>query len=242
MTRVLREGKTKLVLETDDPNLVLLRFKNVVTARDGACRNEAPGKAALNAATSAVLFDYLNKQGIPTHYIKQHDERTLLVRRLEMIPLEVVCRNIATGSLVRRLAGFFEKGQRLTTPLIEYYLKCDELHDPWVNEDHVTVLGLASREELQQIRSLTLAVNTHLSRLFTTAGLQLVDFKLEFGRDPAGELRIGDELSGDVMRVWTPEGESLDKDVYRRGGSVNDLLRAYRTLQERIRSAVRNLM
>lgn len=230
----LSEGKTKIVWSTNRDNVLLLEFKDSITALDGRRRDLIAGKAAWNAEVSARLFEELNKVGIPTHFLALKKPKTLVVRKLDMIQLEVVCRNYAAGSLAKRFP-ILKFGSELPNPIVELYFKSDELHDPMVTEDLAVALGIADREALSRIRELTLKANDVLSKFFGERGLKLVDFKLEFGFDEDGELRIGDELGGDVMRIWDAEtGESLDKDVYRKGESLEDVRATYEKLWRRV--------
>jgi len=227
LTDKIGEGKTKIVYSSSKPNEVLLRFKDSITALDGEKQDFIPHKAEVNSAVSAVLFQMLEKEKIPTHFLRLKEPTLMQVRRLKMIPVEVVCRNIATGKLIKSYP-FFKHGERLKSPLVEFFLKDDALHDPLLSEEHMTVSGLASKNEVKRLKELALKVNRALSRFMTKRGLQLVDFKIEVGRDSQGELRVGDELNIDCMRLWDLKtGEVKDKDIYRRGGKLDEVARTY---------------
>lgn len=226
------EGKAKVVFEGPEPGTLLLEFKDEATAFDGKKRDTIPGKGPLNRDISAALFRYLEERGIPTHFLRSAGEREMVVRELRMIPLEVVVRNIAAGSLSRRLG--LPEGEELPFPVVELYWKNDSLGDPLVNDSHVAVLGLASQEELAEMRRVALEVNRLLLEFFRERGMILVDFKLEFGRGEAGRIVLGDELSPDTCRLWDARTrEILDKDRFRR--DLGGLIEAYAEVRERIR-------
>lgn len=223
----IAEGKTKIVYSTRENDKVILRFKDDITALDGKKHDTINGKGKINAEVSAKLFHLLEKNRIPTHFISLIGPATMKVRKLKMIPVEVVCRNIAAGHLVKNYP-FFTKGEKLKKPLIEFYLKDDKLHDPLLSEEHLIAFNLMNKNEVQKIKNITRKANRILSKFMDKLGLQLVDFKLEFGRDSRGRLRIGDELNIDCMRLWKKDtGESLDKDVYRSGESLEKVSRVY---------------
>ncbi|BBD71735.1 phosphoribosylaminoimidazolesuccinocarboxamide synthase [Sulfodiicoccus acidiphilus] len=224
MSALLGEGKTKLVIEAGEER-VLLRFKDTITAGDGVKMDILRGKGEVNARTSAVLFSKLMEAGIRSHYISQYDERTLLVRKLQMIPVEVVVRNVATGSIVKRLP--IKEGEIFDPPIVEFFLKDDRLHDPLLNADHLRYLKLMSPEETEDVRRQALTINKVLKNVFEPKGLRLYDFKVEFGRT-GSSLLLGDELTLDGMRVRVNgTGEVLDKDLYRRGETLERVMEAY---------------
>jgi phosphoribosylaminoimidazole-succinocarboxamide synthase len=226
--RKLGEGKTKIVYGIPRLDWVLLKFKDDITALDGAKKDRIPGKGSINARLSAFLFRLLEAHGIPTHFLKAEDSSTLRVVWLRMIPVEVVCRNIATGRLVKTYP-FYKQGDLLKKPLVEFFLKDDAYHDPLLSEEHMKVFRLASLSEISDMKRITLKTNSVLKSFLRRKGLRLADFKLEFGRDPKGKLRVGDELNLDSMRLWSLKtGRSLDKDVYRRGGSLEEVTQVYR--------------
>jgi len=232
LMELVAEGKTKLVYALDDPSLVLLRFKDQVTALDGKKRDVIPGKGALNARISAKLFQVLRQGGVENHYVEMYDESSLVVKRLQMIPVEVVCRNVATGSIVKRLP--VSEGTVFDPPVVEFFLKDDARGDPMINESHMVALKLASKSEVKQMVEAILKANDVLSRFLESKGMTLLDFKLEFGRGEGGML-IGDELDPDCMRVRdSSTGKVLDKDLYRKGASLEEVKRAYEEFYRRI--------
>ncbi|MEM2142968.1 MAG: phosphoribosylaminoimidazolesuccinocarboxamide synthase [Candidatus Thorarchaeota archaeon] len=229
---VIHQGKVKVVLsDPGSQDRVIIRFTDTVTAGDGAKREVMPGKGALACDTTVFIFQYLAAKGIDTHLISRYDEVSMLCHRVTIYPVEVVCRNIAAGSFCRRYG--IERGRRLSEPLVEFFLKRDDLHDPLIAPDAIVSLGLATEEELGFMRSVTLSVNHYLSELFSLAGLVLVDFKLEFGKSSDGRILLADEITGDSIRVWDESSSSLDKDLFRE--DKGDLMSAYRQLFERIR-------
>ena len=212
--RRIYEGKWKLLYETQDPALLILRFKDVPMLPPGARTVKVPKRGAMKNQISAVLLMLLQKNGIPTHFVEMMGQRDMLVRRLEMIRLEVVLRNIAAGKLARRLG--LEVGTVLPAPVLEFYYKSDALGDPLLNEYHVRTLGLASSEELRAIRETTFRANGVLLPFFAEREILLADFKLEFGRH-RGALLVGDELTPDGCRFWDrTTREKLGKDRLRR--------------------------
>lgn len=229
------EGKTKVVYPADRPDHVILKLKDDITALDGLKHDVLKGKAAINATISSLLFKLLNEDGIPTHFVRQIDSDRILVKKLNMLPIEVTCRNVAAGHFVKRFSTLFKVGDRLKRPIVEFYFKSDELHDPLLTEDHVPLLGIATREQVDGMKKLTLKTNEVLTRFFEGVGLRLVDFKIEFGIDDEKQLRVGDEIDIDSMRLWDLKtGECLDKDVYRKGGSLSKVLETYRECYRRI--------
>jgi len=224
----LSEGKTKIVYEGENPEERILFFKDDITAFDGVKRDMIPGKGEINASMMEILFNELGKGGISTHFIKRLDSNRILVKGLDMIKLEVVCRNIAAGHFVKRFPTF-KTGDRLPMPIVEFYWKNEELHDPLLTEDHVLVLKLASREAENSMKSITLRANEILGEFLARRGFTLVDFKLEFGHDGGGNLLVGDELNCDSMRIWDSNtGRCYDKDIYRTGSNLEDVMRTYR--------------
>jgi len=205
----------------------LLRFKDSITAFDGKKHDTIPKKGMVNAGVSARIFELFKEHGIRTHFIELVKPSVMKAKKLKMVPVEVVCRNIATGRLVRDYP-FFKRGEKLKTPLVEFYLKNDALHDPVLPEELIVVSGLASKREVETMKKITLKTNKVLRKFLSDRGMQLVDFKLEFGRDSNALLRVGDELNIDSMRIWeTGTGETKDKDVYRQGGSLDRVAQTY---------------
>lgn len=227
---ILYEGKAKTIYRSDVPGEIIVLFRDDITAFDGKKKDLLKGKGMYNLAVSAFFFDYLEKNGIRTHYIRTLDNHTMLVRELRMIHLEVIVRNIAAGSIVKKYP--FREGEPLDPPVIVMDYKDDALHDPMVNDDLIIALGLLSREEIAAIRKTTLAINRLLKDYFETRGIILVDLKLEFGKSD-DSLLVGDEISMDSMRLWDmASGESLDKDVYR--FEKGNVIQAYAHVAERI--------
>ena len=212
----LAAGKTKTVTATAEPNDVILCFRDDITAGDGKKHDVLPGKGRVNATITAKLYNILEQEGIPTHLLKTIDANRLLVKKLKMIPVEVVCRLRAAGHFVG-VGKYFQSGDKLPFPVVEFYLKDDALHDPMVNDQHLELLGLSTGSEIERMRKITLAVAILLDKFFDDRGAILVDFKLEFGRDGGGALMIGDELSPDSWRLWDKKtGDILDKDRFRK--------------------------
>jgi phosphoribosylaminoimidazole-succinocarboxamide synthase len=229
--KVLYEGKAKSVCLSGTPGELVVVFRDDITAFDGGKKDVLDRKGAYNARVSARLFELLEAAGVPTHFLRLEGPNRMRVRELAMVPLEVIVRNRAAGSLVRNYP--FEKGQPLDPPLIVIDYKDDARHDPMMNDEIILALGLLGESELAGMKALALRVNGVLREVFGACGLDLVDFKLEFGRDGAGRLRLGDEVSMDSMRLWDrATGESLDKDVYRLG--TGDVLDAYARVADRL--------
>lgn len=231
--RELYRGKAKVVWATDDPERVVMEFTDAATAFDGAKRGIISEKGRRNATMSAILFRYLAEEGIPTHLIDQLAPNELLCRKLTIVPLEVVVRNIAAGGISRRLG--VAEGRPLARPVLEFSYKSDALGDPLVNDDQALALGLATPRDLEEMRDMALTTNALLRRFLGVRGLELVDFKLEFGRYADGSLLLGDEISPDTCRLWDASTrEKLDKDRFRRdlGGVEEAYEEVLRRLQE----------
>ena len=210
---LLYEGKAKRIFETDDEGVLWAEFKDSATAFDGVKKGTIERKGVYNATMSAALFAVLEDAGVATHFVKQFDERTLLVRRLEMFPVEIVMRNRVAGSLAKRYG--LERGTALKKPLLEYYLKNDDLHDPMMNRNHVLVLGYMTERKLSHVEAEAAKVNRVLANFMKDRGLELVDFKLEFG-ERGRKIYLGDEISPDTCRIWdAATGEVFDKDRFR---------------------------
>lgn len=229
---LLYTGKAKSVYRTDDPDVYIMKFRDDITAFDGEKKDTLEGKGRYNAEVSTFIFRYLEEHGIRTHYLSSIEPGVIAVRNLTMIPLEVIVRNVAAGSIVRNYP--FQEGALLDPPLIVIDYKSDAHHDPMLNDDLIFALGLATPEELDQIKALALAINELLSEYLDLRGITLIDFKMEFGRYN-GEIVLGDEISMDSMRLWDKEtGTSLDKDVYRFG--KGDVMETYAGVAKRILS------
>jgi len=230
MRTKIDEGKTKIVYATDDPAALEVVFKDDATAGNGAKHDIVQGKGEMNARITEALLLLLERGGVPTHFLGRLDERTHRVRRLEMIRVEVVLRNVLAGSLARKLGR--AEGEDLPFPVVEFYLKSDELGDPFVNDDHVVALGLVTRDEASRLKELARGVNGILKDFFAQRGIRLVDFKLEFGR-AEGEIYLGDEISPDTCRLWDMKtGDHLDKDRFRR--DLGNLAGAYGEVLRRV--------
>jgi phosphoribosylaminoimidazole-succinocarboxamide synthase len=226
----LYEGKAKKVFLTDDNDLVIQEFKDDATAFNNKKKGTIADKGVVNNAISCKLFTLLEENGIRTHLVEKLSERDMLCRHLNIIKVEVVVRNIAAGSLVKRYG--FAEGTVLERPIVEFYLKDDELDDPLMNDAHAVALGVATNDELVVLKSRAEAINTVLRQFFAKRSLKLVDFKLEFGRHN-GEILLGDEISPDTCRFWDLEtNEKMDKDRFRfdLGGVEN----AYSEVQRRV--------
>lgn len=227
---MLYEGKAKKVFVTDQEGVYWVEYKDDATAFNGEKRGTIGDKGIVNNKLSALFFKALEKAGIPTHFLEVLSDREMLVRKLEMLPLEVVVRNTAAGSLAKRLG--VEEGLKLPRPVVELYYKDDALGDPFVNEYHALAMGWAQENELKEIQELGLKVNSELQKILDQAGIILVDFKLEFGKAD-GKVFLGDEISPDTCRFWDKETqEKLDKDRFRRDlGKVEE---AYEEVYRRV--------
>jgi phosphoribosylaminoimidazole-succinocarboxamide synthase len=231
MKELLYEGKAKRIFSTEDEQTVLIEYKDSATAFNGQKKADITGKGRLNNEITSLLFLNLQAQGIPSHFIKRISETEQLVKRVTIIPLEVVVRNIAAGSLSKRLG--IEEGKALTKPLVEFYLKNDDLGDPLLTTEHVYELNIATEEELTVLKQKALKINTVLSSFFNELGINLIDFKLEFGKDAEGSILLADEISPDTCRLWDKKtNEKLDKDVFRR--DLGSLTEAYETILARL--------
>lgn len=224
------EGKAKILYATDDPDLIIQHFKDDATAFNAQKRGTIREKGIANNKISEVLFRLLEKQGVPTHFMERLNDREMLVRRLKIIPVEVIVRNVVAGSMAKRLG--LKEGTPLSRPVLEHCYKSDPLGDPMVNESHILALGWASEAELKQIQALAFRVNEVLKEFFDQRNLILVDFKLEFGRYH-GTVYLGDEICPDTCRLWEKGSlEKLDKDRFRRDlGKVED---AYQEVCRRV--------
>lgn len=226
------EGKAKKVYETDNPDLLIQEFKDDATAFDATKRGTIKSKGIINNEISKLLFELLESKGIETHFVKQLDERNMLIKRVEIIPLEVTIRNTVAGGMAKLLA--IEEGSILDEPVLEYHYKDDALHDPLINEYHAKALKLVTDEELDFIKKKSFEINNILKAFFDHKGLDLIDFKLEFGRHK-GKVLLADEISPDTCRFWDKKThEKLDKDRFRRDlGNVEE---AYQEVLRRITS------
>jgi len=227
----LYEGKAKVIYKTEEEDKVIVFFKDSATAFDATKKAEIEGKGVINNTISSLLFELLEKSGIKTHYIKKVSDREMLVWRAKRFDLEVVVRNITAGSLCKRLG--LEEGLELKPPLVEFFYKNDQLHDPLVCVEHIKLLNLAEDWQVQSMKEMALKTNQVLKEFFKEHGLLLVDFKLEFGILPDGSLAIIDEISPDTCRLWDAKTrEKLDKDRFR--FDLGDLMEGYRRVLEKI--------
>lgn len=231
---LLYEGKAKKVFFTEDPDFLIVEFKDEATAFDGLKKGVITKKGILNNKISSLLFSLLENNNISTHFVKQLSERDMLVKRLEIVKVEVVMRNIVAGSLAKRLG--LEEGVELNSPIMELYYKNDELHDPLINEYHIKALRLATTKELTEIKKEAIKTNRVLTKFFQEKGILLVDFKLEFGRYK-GQVIIGDEISPDTCRLWDIKTrEKLDKDRFRR--DLGKVTEAYEEILKRVAGGI----
>ena len=228
---LLYKGKAKSVYTTSVKGKLIVEFRDDITAFDGGKKDVLKNKGNYNAGVSAFFFEYLERNGVRTHFITMLDPHRMVVRRLGMIPLEVIVRNVAAGSLVRNYP--FKEGTPLDSPLIVIDYKDDARHDPMLNDEIIFALNIVTAPELKKIKKMALEVNRLLSALLASQGITLVDFKIEFGRQ-GKSICLGDEISMDSMRLWDKKtGESLDKDVYR--FDKGDVMAIYHKVAERIK-------
>lgn len=221
-TDLIYSGKAKDIYATTDDQQIVAVYKDQATAFNGGKKEEVVGKGRLNNLISSLLFEKMEAAGIATHFIKRLSDTEQLNKKVDIIPLEVVLRNVTAGSFSKRFG--VEEGLELATPIVEFYYKNDDLDDPFINDEHVAFLDLASAEDLAYIKEETRKINDFLKDLFAQTGLRLVDFKLEFGYDKDGHILLADEFSPDNCRLWDAEGNHLDKDVFRRNlGSLTDV-------------------
>ncbi|MDD3904124.1 MAG: phosphoribosylaminoimidazolesuccinocarboxamide synthase [Sphaerochaeta sp.] len=233
-TTQLYEGKAKKVYATDEKGVYIVSYKDDATAFNGLKKGSIEGKGAINNRVSNHLMALLEKEGIPTHFIETLNDRETAVKAVQIVPLEVIVRNIAAGSLSKRLG--LDEGVKLETTVLEFCYKRDDLGDPMVNEYHIKALGLASEDEIKTISDYSFKINTYLSAYLLDLGIELVDFKLEFGRTEDGNIILADEISPDTCRFWDSKTKmKLDKDRFRRDlGGVED---AYKEILKRLMGA-----
>ena len=230
---LLYEGKAKQVFSTDNPDEYIIHYKDDATAGNGVKHDQFAGKGALNNTMSCIIFDMLAEAGIKTHMIKKLNDNDVLVKKVEIFQLEVIIRNITTGSFCRRLGA--KEGIVLDEPIFELSYKNDDYGDPLINDDHAVALGLANREELAYIKETTLKINELLKAFFLKFNLKLVDFKIEFGKTKDGEILLADEISPDSCRLWDVDtNKSYDKDVFRK--DIGDLVETYKEVLARMES------
>jgi phosphoribosylaminoimidazole-succinocarboxamide synthase len=231
----LYEGKAKKVFKTSEPEKYWIEYKDDATAFNGEKKGQIAGKGTLNNEISAIFLSLLKEKGVENHFIKRISSTEQIVQQVEIIPIEIVVRNIAAGSLAKRLG--WEEGKELPEPIVEFYYKNDELGDPLINNDHIAILGLASEPELVELRKQALKVNEILKEYLLYKEIILVDYKLEFGKTPAGTIILADEISPDTCRFWDADTkEKLDKDRFRR--DLGNVEGAYQEILRRIGGSV----
>ena len=228
----LYEGKAKKVFATDDPDIVIVSYKDDATAFNGEKKGSIQGKGSINNRMTNLVFKKFEEAGIPTHLVQELNDRETAVKKVEIVPLEVIIRNVAAGSFSKRMG--VAEGTELLCPILEFSYKNDELGDPFINDDYALALGLARKEELEQIRKYAHRVNDILKEYFLSADMRLIDFKIEFGRYH-GQILLADEVSPDTCRLWDVHtNEKLDKDRFRRDlGNVEE---AYQEVFHRVGS------
>lgn len=227
---MMYEGKAKQVFATDDPTLAIIHYKDDATAFNGLKKGTIVGKGVINNMVSNHLMKLLEKSGVESHLVEQLSERDSLVRRVQIVPIEVIVRNIAAGSLSKRIG--YPEGTKLARTVVEYCYKDDELGDPMINHSHIYAMGLATEQEMDAIESMALKVNEVLSEYLKDLGIELIDFKLEFGRFE-GRIVLADEISPDTCRFWDSKtGDKLDKDRFRR--DLGDVEEAYQEILHRL--------
>ena len=230
-TEQLYEGKAKKVWATEDPTIVIVDYKDDATAFNGLKKGTIVGKGAINNRMSNFLMARLEKAGVPTHFVEELNDRETVVKKVRIVPLEVIVRNVSAGHFASRYG--VEEGIAFDEPVLEFSYKNDELHDPLLNTSHALALKLATREEIDTIKAMALKVNEELKAFFLGCGVRLIDFKLEFGRLDDGAIVLADEISPDTCRFWDAKtGEKLDKDRFRRDlGNVEE---AYQEMMRRV--------
>lgn len=233
---MLYEGKAKQVFETETPDEVIVRFKDDATAFNAQKKGQVDKKGQMNNAITTLIFKYLNDKGIPTHFIQQLDEREQLVKKVNIIPLEMVVRNYVAGSMAQRLG--VDEGQKSPITIFDICYKKDELGDPLINDHHAIFLGVATREELDEMYALTSKINDILIDLFAKMNIILVDFKIELGKTADGQIILADEISPDTCRLWDKDTmEKLDKDRFRR--DLGGVTEAYEEIYNRLKTILK---
>ena len=230
MSDLLYSGKAKNLFSTEDENVIIAQYKDQATALNGVKKEQIAGKGQLNNQISSLIFQKLNAAGVATHFIKKISETEQLNKKVKIIPLEVVLRNVTAGSFSKRFG--VKEGIQLEKPIVEFYYKNDDLDDPFINDEHVKFLKLANDEDIAYIKAETRRINKLLSDWFHQIGLKLIDFKLEFGFDKDGKIILADEFSPDNCRLWDAQGHHMDKDVFRRG--LGELTDVYEVVWEKL--------
>ena len=230
---MLYEGKAKQVYATDDENLVIIHYKDAATAFNNLKKATIDNKGVLNNEITTIIFKKLNEAGIPTHYIETLNDRDQLCKKVSIVPLEVIVRNVIAGSMAKRLG--IEEGTPAPNTIMEICYKDDALGDPLINDHHAVALGAAIYEELAEIYDMTARINTLLKELFSKIGIRLIDFKIEFGKTSEGKIVLADEISPDTCRLWDAKtNEKLDKDRFRR--DLGNVIGAYEEIDSRLNS------
>jgi phosphoribosylaminoimidazole-succinocarboxamide synthase len=230
---MIYEGKAKKIFASNNPKELIQEFKDSLTAFNAKKKGSFEGKGAVNLRITSCIFENLKLEGIPSHFLQKIDDTHMLVEKLKMIPLEVVVRNRAAGSICTRLG--LQEGINFSNPLVEFFYKKDELNDPLVTDDHVVLLGAATRDELTELGKKALNINTVLKNMFAEAGIDLIDFKIEFGKDEEGQIKLADEISPDSCRLWDiTTGKKLDKDRFRQ--DLGEVEESYNFICEKLLS------
>lgn len=233
MTTLLYEGKAKRLYTTDREGVLRSEFKDDATAFNAQKKGQIAHKGEVNCTVASLIFRYLMQQGLATHFIEQISATEMLVQAVTILPIEVIVRNRAAGTLCKRLG--LERGQRLTPPLVEFFYKNDDLGDPLITTDHIALLKLATPEQVETLRQQAQLINTHLQALYSQAGLELIDFKLEFGTLVTGEIVLADEISPDTCRLWDLQDQRvLDKDLFR--FDLGDPVAGYQEVLQRLQA------
>ncbi|EUJ29214.1 phosphoribosylaminoimidazole-succinocarboxamide synthase [Listeria floridensis FSL S10-1187] len=238
MGELIYEGKAKQLYTTAEEGILRVAYKDDATALNGERREVFAGKGIRNNEITSLIFRYLAENGVKSHFVKQLSETEQLVREVEIIPLEVVVRNVLAGSLAKRLGR--SEGEVIETPIVEFYYKDDALGDPFINDDHVLFLGAASAVEIETLKQEARKIGDVLTELFSKANITLVDFKLEFGRTKDGAILLSDEISPDTCRLWDKTtNEKLDKDVFRR--NIGNLITVYDEVLTRLEEVTKHV-
>ena len=230
---LLYEGKAKKVFKTDDPDALIVDYKDDATAFNGEKKGTITGKGVVNNRMTNSMFKMLEKQGIPTHYIEELSDRETLVKKVEIVPLEVIVRNVAAGSFSKKLG--IEEGFELKCPTLEFSYKDDALGDPMINDYYAVAIGAATRDEVNKISEYALKINDIMKRFFKEIGIDLIDFKIEFGKTADGTILLADEISPDSCRLWDVDtNQKYDKDVFRQ--DIGDLIETYKAVLARMQN------
>lgn len=235
-SEMIYEGKAKKIYRTEKPHVLLMEYKDSLTAFNAQKKGTFAGKGMLNCRISTLIFELLSRHRIAHHWLETRDDKFMLVRETRIIPLEVVVRNAVAGSLAKKLGQ--PEGAALSRPVVEFYYKDDALNDPFVNEDQITAFGWASEGEVDTLKKRALEINGILLEAFAQTGLRLIDFKVEFGQDNEGRILLADEISPDCMRLWdAATGKKLDKDRFRQDlGGVDE---AYQEVYTRLKQGLK---